>query len=308
MIELIKSRPGLASAPNANLRVKAAALLELARPSHVVKNGVVVVPWLLAGFEGSALAVVATLLGFVLASVAVYAINDSMDAAVDAAHPKKRHRPIPSGRVSVPEALAFALLAATAAGSATAILATDALAFVAVYLALNLFYSKVGKDIAVVDVAIVGAGFALRFLAGLAAIGMLGELAWAAGPIFIASVGLAVGKRLAKKATSAEKTDARVPRFYTPNVLTGLLILLSHLAVLAGAWAAFSADADIAGRFSLAPPVIAILSLIGVGVLSRAVYLMTTDSVEPATVFTRDRPTLVAVALGASILGFNALV
>src|SRR5512134_234946 len=45
---------------------------------------------------------------FCLASSAVYLLNDVLDVEKDRAHPEKRHRPIPSGELSIAAALAAA--------------------------------------------------------------------------------------------------------------------------------------------------------------------------------------------------------
>jgi len=85
----------------------------LARPDHWVKNGFMVLGVLLAisyqpesldaaGVLRLGLAVVATC----LVASSNYVLNEILDAHRDAFHPEKRHRPIPSGRVSPPLAYA----------------------------------------------------------------------------------------------------------------------------------------------------------------------------------------------------------
>lgn len=81
----------------------------IARPDHWVKNGFMVLGVLLAvsyqpdvlnatGVLRLVIAVAATCL---IAS-SNYVLNEILDAPHDAFHPVKRHRPIPSGRVSIP--------------------------------------------------------------------------------------------------------------------------------------------------------------------------------------------------------------
>ncbi len=98
----------------------------IARPDHWVKNGFMLLGVLLAvSYQPDVLD--ATGLLRLLAAVAStclvassnYVLNEILDAPRDAFHPVKRHRPIPSGRVSLPVAWAEWLLLG-AAGLAAA--------------------------------------------------------------------------------------------------------------------------------------------------------------------------------------------
>ena len=108
---------------------------------------------------------------FCSASSVVYILNDWHDRASDALHPLKRRRPLASGAVTVGAALALALglLVLTvwlAAGNPLLLL------LLGVYVALNLAYSWRLKQVPVVDVSIIAAGFMLRLLAGTVAVGI----------------------------------------------------------------------------------------------------------------------------------------
>ena len=85
--------------------------LRLLRPKHYVKNVLVLLPLFFSGrfFERMPLCV--GLLGFAafcLLSSLVYIVNDLRDAPADRLHPTKCRRPIASGAVGVPSALALA--------------------------------------------------------------------------------------------------------------------------------------------------------------------------------------------------------
>jgi len=115
-------------------------------------------------------------LGFLLFGLCVsgvYLLNDVFDAEADRSHPTKRHRPIASGRVNARFAagLGAALLAAALAGSAI-LLPTPFLAWVGVYLALNLLYTAWLKRKPIIDVLILAGFYALRIMLGGAAIGI----------------------------------------------------------------------------------------------------------------------------------------
>ncbi|MQM25503.1 UbiA prenyltransferase family protein [Glycomyces albidus] len=150
-----------------NLRTAAAAVA-LARPRQWVKNVAVLLPfldpqvWDRATLAGPALAVAA----FMLASSLVYAVNDIADRFRDRHHPVKRFRPLASGAVSVRGAVLVAV--ACGAGSAALAAAADPLLLVPItaYIGLNLAYSRGLREVPVLELFAVAAGFPLRALAG----------------------------------------------------------------------------------------------------------------------------------------------
>jgi len=150
-------------------------LVQLLRPRHWVKNGFVLAGLLFGNAWGDTALVAAALLAtaaFCLASSAVYAFNDALDAPRDREHPEKRRRPVARGAITPRAAQALgALLAAAALGIA---LWADArvAALIAAYVALNAAYSLGLKHVPVLDVFIIAAGFMLRLLAGTWGIGI----------------------------------------------------------------------------------------------------------------------------------------
>ena len=107
---------------------------------------------------------------FCLASSSVYVVNDLVDVERDREHPEKRKRPIASGAVAPGAAAALAaLLTLLALGTAFAIGRAFGAAVV-VYLGLSHFYSLAGKNVVVLDVLLVAAGFVIRAVAGALAI------------------------------------------------------------------------------------------------------------------------------------------
>ena len=153
------------------------ALIRLMRPHQWLKNVFVFAgllfsqTWLNAGSGPLVQRVLLAFAAFCCLSSMVYILNDWHDRASDALHPTKRLRPLASGAVSLPMAalLAVALLLAAlllAWGNRTL------LVLLAVYGVLNLAYSWRLKQVPVVDVSIIAAGFMLRLLAGTVAVGV----------------------------------------------------------------------------------------------------------------------------------------
>jgi 4-hydroxybenzoate polyprenyltransferase len=113
----------------------------------------------------------AALACFCLASSAVYVFNDLLDLEADRAHPRKRHRPLASGRVTPAGAaavLAFLLVGGAALAGLTLPPAFWAIA--ALYLGNSLMYCTWLKYHVIVDVMVIAIGFVLRLLGGCAAI------------------------------------------------------------------------------------------------------------------------------------------
>lgn len=125
---------------------------------------------------------------FSLAASMIYIVNDIADREKDRIHPRKRFRPIASGRLPIPAAVVMALLCAAGAIALTYLLAARELAgqpdpFLRLggspalfaltlggYVVMNLVYSSWLKHQVLWDVMIIAAGFVLRALAGAFAI------------------------------------------------------------------------------------------------------------------------------------------
>ena len=138
------------------------------RPHHWLKNAFV-----FAGLVFSqswsdgplTLRVLLAFAAFCCLSSMIYIVNDWHDRASDALHPRKCHRPLASGAVSAPVALALAA-ALLAAGLLLAANNRVLLLLLGLYAVLNLAYSWRLKQIPVLDVSIIATGFMLRLLAG----------------------------------------------------------------------------------------------------------------------------------------------
>lgn len=119
---------------------------------------------------GKILLSLAALCAFCLGSSATYIVNDIVDIDNDRAHPKKRHRPIASGAISISTAIVLALcLAATAAALAWWV-RPPFLAALLAYAALTLSYSFGLKNVLLIDVLALALGFVVRAIAGAIAI------------------------------------------------------------------------------------------------------------------------------------------
>jgi 4-hydroxybenzoate polyprenyltransferase len=150
-----------------------APLLETARPRQWAKNLFVLAPVVFAKHLGDGVAVARALAAFTIfcgLSSATYLYNDVVDVERDRAHPRKRERPIASGRLSAERAkLAAACLVVVGLGAA-ALLDLRFAAVGAFYFVFMTAYSLRLKHIAYLDVSSIAVGFLLRVLAGALAV------------------------------------------------------------------------------------------------------------------------------------------
>lgn len=175
-------------------------LVRLMRPHQWTKNGLCLAGAIFSGrmFDLSALELgVATALIFSLGSSSIYVFNDILDRERDRRHPKKRHRPIASGAVSVPAAavLGIALAAVSLAGGW--LLGGATLGCLLLYLANNLAYSTRMKHLPLFDVLSIAMGFVLRLLAGVYVLSEL-PTAWIVLCTFFLATFLGFAKRRAE--------------------------------------------------------------------------------------------------------------
>jgi 4-hydroxybenzoate polyprenyltransferase len=151
----------------------AVGLLKAMRPHQWTKNLFVFAPLLFAGGKplGETLRVVAAFGIFCLCASGIYMVNDVFDREADRLHPRKQHRPIASGVVPVPLALAWgALLMAGALAWAGwfpfGLESKEVTVICGTYVAIQLAYAVRLKHLVILDVLCISSGFVLRLLAG----------------------------------------------------------------------------------------------------------------------------------------------
>ena len=200
------------------------ALAESARPRQWPKNLLVFAAPLAAASlgrdEGFFYALGAGA-AFVAASVAVYLVNDVIDADRDRRHPVKRFRPVAAGRLSAPHALALGSgIGAVAVSSGFWFGQPMLSAVIAGYLALSVLYMLVFKHVAVVELIFVASGFLLRALAGAVAT-RVPPSGWFLLVCSLGALMVAIAKRFAELRALGDDAVAHRPvlRWYTPRAL-----------------------------------------------------------------------------------------
>lgn len=228
--------PGLRDRPGwRRIGAAAADLVRLTRPSHWVKN-LIVVPLALLGVAGPGLAEVfrvgLAVLAFCVASSTVYVWNDIADRHRDRAHPVKRRRPIASGRVHPVPAAAFGL--ALSGLLLAVMLLAPGIAWwpLLVYLGLNIAYSRWLKQVPLLDMFVVAAGFGLRLVQGSVAV-ETAVSSWLLLTVFAVCLLLVLGKRR-HEVTAAGAGHRSTLAGYSPQFLEHLMVLCGAVAVTAG--------------------------------------------------------------------------
>ena len=152
-----------------------AGLIRAMRPHQWVKNAFVVAPLVFAKGLGDVPMMTRSAIAFALFSFAassIYLMNDLADVESDRAHPKKRHRPIASGQLSVGAAKGATGVLMLLACAGSLLLNPTVLGTIAGYIVLQIAYTFSLKRVPYVDVLCIAAGFELRVLCGSFALGV----------------------------------------------------------------------------------------------------------------------------------------
>jgi len=203
------------------------------RPEQWVKNAFVLAPVVFSKNLTHPTVIISAVGAFgvfCLLASSIYCVNDLVDREADRVHPKKRFRPIASGRVpaTLGKVLAGVLMATAIGGALLGPL--PFLATVLGYLALQIAYSFGLKKIAYVDVGCIALGFVLRVLAGSYAVRVQPSFYLIACTALLALF-LGFGKRRHELAgANAAKQRAALEQ-YSPRVLSMALAVTAVLTV-----------------------------------------------------------------------------
>lgn len=104
---------------------------------------------------------------FCFLASSIYILNDILDRDIDKKHPKKKNRPIASGKISVKKAiLILSILLVISFLIASLIVSPELYILLTSYLILNILYVFWIKHIGIIDVFVVASGYVIRILVG----------------------------------------------------------------------------------------------------------------------------------------------
>jgi decaprenyl-phosphate phosphoribosyltransferase len=173
--------------------------LKLLRPKDWAKNLFLILPTFFAGqfFNPSWLGpMIGGFLAFCCFASSIYIINDYRDIEDDRRHPVKSKRPLASGMVKKPAAITICIILLLL-GIILGYIADHSFLFLFIlglYFIINLAYSFGLKNIAILDILILSAGFVLRVKGG-AAISHVETSEWLIIMTFLLSLFMSIAKR-----------------------------------------------------------------------------------------------------------------
>jgi 4-hydroxybenzoate polyprenyltransferase len=221
-------------------------LLRTMRPKQWTKNVFVWAPLLFDRKLFQAEPFLRTLIVFVLfcfISSAVYIINDLVDIEKDRQHPSKRNRPLASGALNPRLALSAALGIILLVLPPALWLGTAVLIILYGYLLLMVAYSFWLKNIVIVDVLTIAAGFVLRVAAGVVVVQAARFSPWIYVCMVLLALFVAIGKRRQEIVLMQDGSrDTRsILQEYNVKYLDEMLALVSSTTVMAYSLYTFSA-------------------------------------------------------------------
>jgi 4-hydroxybenzoate polyprenyltransferase len=153
--------------------MKLVKYLRLIRVHQWIKNGFVFVPLLFSQHLFDLyyfLDALSAFIVFCFASSAIYVINDIVDVEADRAHPVKKDRPLPSGDISTGAAIVTASFMLVLVLWLMMYFNNEFIFLVVGFIVLNVMYSFWLKNVVLLDIFSIAAGFSIRVLAGAFAI------------------------------------------------------------------------------------------------------------------------------------------
>lgn len=231
----------------AKIHNQVSSLIETMRPKQWVKNGFVFVALFFDRKLFDPHYLLETVAGFslfcVISSV-VYIINDLADLKADQAHPTKRFRPLPSGRLNKNIATTAGIIIPLFALPAGFLLQNVFGVILASYFVFQIAYSFILKKIVVLDVLAISAGFVLRVGAGVALVDVERFSPWLY--IFTTALSLFLGfsKRRQEiiQMTGVEGNSRDSLTEYSIELLDYLIMIVVTMIIMTYALYTFSAE------------------------------------------------------------------
>ena len=290
------------SRPEVSRRSVALNLLISLRPGQWAKN-LLVFAGLLFGkqlFDPTALVrAAAAFVIFCALSGVVYLVNDVLDRDSDRQHPIKARRPIASGTLGQPAALAAAAGLAIA-GLAAAFALEPAFGLVAAaYVGLLALYSGPLKHIVIIDVLTIAVGFVLRAVAGAVAV-HVAISHWLLVCTILLALFIALAKRRHELVLLADGATSHRPILseYSPYLLDQMIAVVTASTLVAYIFYTISPETE--QKFGT--PWLGLTIPFPIYGIFRYLYLVhqREGGGSPADLLITDRPLLLCVALWAA--------
>ncbi len=186
-------------------------LFRLSRPRQWIKNLAIFAAITFSGqlFSSSFIYVSLGFVAFCFLSSSMYIINDFFDIEKDKLHPFKKFRPLAHNDVSAPISFILAVIFAVISIVISWSITPAFFISVVVYIILQVSYSLVLKQIAIMDILAIAAGYILRVYAGEFASGFHISV-WLLLTAIAFSLFIAVGKRRSELTLVSNYSDSTI--------------------------------------------------------------------------------------------------
>ena len=214
------------------------ALLKTMRPRQWTKNAFLFAALVFDGKLFHLTDFLRTLAGFglfCLISSAVYIFNDLLDVEADSQHAVKKNRPIASGKLPMPIAIAAGGILSLISLALAYLLAWQFAVTILVYFVMMLAYSQWLKHVPILDVLILAAGFVLRVHSGTTLITVERFSPWLYVLMTLLALYLGFGKRRAELAllTGDATNHRKVLNGYSIPLLDQFITIVSGTTIVA---------------------------------------------------------------------------
>lgn len=209
--------------------------IKLIRVHHYIKNLLIFAPLVCSGqfFSLRGINLYSAFMGFIAfcaVSSVIYIINDIQDREKDRNHPTKCNRPIASGALPVRNALILAIILLTVSVLCNSnVFHVSSSLLLLLYFIINLAYSFGLKNVPIVDISILVAGFLIRVLYG-AVITNITVSNWLYLTVLATAFYFALGKRRNELKRAKNKDTRKVLKSYPENFLDKNMYMCLALA------------------------------------------------------------------------------
>lgn len=279
------------------------SIITLLRPRQWFKNFFVFLPIIFSQEltdPQKANAILGVFVSFCLVSSAIYAFNDVIDVRRDKLHPHKKKRPIASGKITPFLGLIISVIMLLLGMMFAVITSGKLVSVLLIYVLFSVGYALKLKEVVILDVMIIAAGYVLRILAG-ASVSSQSPSHWILMSAFFLSLFLAFAKRRAELSHRSPhiKLQRSVLNQYSKTMLDH--ILASTMAVTIMCYSLYASSDYVRTRFGT-DSLIYTIPFVVFGIFHYFQRLkMTKSGEDPTEVLLSDKTTLVNVLLWAGV-------
>ncbi len=270
------------------------------RPHQWTKNVVIFAGLVFDGqltIMGSLLRVIAGFILLCFVASTIYIINDLVDIEADRQHPRKKNRPLPSGQLPQNIAVAAAFVIPVVSLIAAFLLNPEFSVVLVIYFVLHILYSFWLKNVVIIDILTITAGFVLRVAAGVVIVDVANFSPWLYACTGLLALFLAIGKRRQELVMLAENAqNIRVTyKDYNLPLLDEMLRFVTSGTFIAYLLYTVQADTIRVANTNLALITVPFVLY----ALFRYMYLIQVkdEGSAPDEVLLRDRPLLISIVL-----------